>query len=141
MPNWSDAVLLSPGGSLSVKHERIAEIIKDLDETLELAYIPEDQRSAFDAHPFAVIQRPVGAPPYVVMTMPENEVDHRVIAKLIARNTGKTDVLGQMDAENAALQLVNYRQMMDEHEEKQDFMKSVITSPKHEYRHQGVVYR
>lgn len=141
MPTWSDAVLLNPGGSLSVKHERIAEIIKDLDDSLELAYIPENQRSVFDKHPFAVIQRKPGRPPYVVMTMPENEVDERVIAKLIQRDTHRGATIDRLDAEHAARQLVIAKEHLEQVEEQRDFVHSVLRSPLNVYRHNGAVYR
>jgi hypothetical protein len=140
--DFGNAVVLGSNGALSVKHERIAEIIKDLDETLELAYIPEDRRSQFDKHPFAVIHRPRdGRPAYIAMTMPENEVDERVIAKLIKRDTHKGAVLDEMEANEAALRLVQAKAQMDEVEEKRDFAQTVLKSNLHTFRHNGRVYR
>lgn len=135
-------VILDGNGGLSVKHERIAEIIKDLDDSLELAYIPDEQRSVYDKHPFAVIHRPRdGRPAYVAMTMPENEVDERVIAKLIKRNTHQNDVLDELEAQEAALRLVQAKEQMEEMEEKREFAQTVLKSNLHTYRHNGRVYR
>lgn len=137
-----NATILGESGGLSVKHERIAEIIQDLDPTLELAYIPEDQRSVFDKHPFAVIHRPRdGRPAYVAMTMPENEVDERVIAKLIKRDTHKGSVIDELEAQEAAMRLVQAKATMEEMEEKREFTNAVLKSNKHTYRHNGMVFR
>lgn len=140
MVDFGSAVILGAGGALSVKHERIAEVIQDLDPTLELAYIPEDRRSTFDKHPFAVIHRPPGGQPYIAMTMAENEVDERVIAKLIKRNTHKSDVLNEIEASEAALRLVQAKEQMEEVEEAREFAQTVLKSNKHYYRHNGRVY-
>lgn len=141
MVYFGNAVMLgATGGALSVKHERVAEIIRDLDPNLELAYIPEDQRSAFDKHPFAVIHTYRGQR-HVVMTMPENEVDERVIAKLIRRNTHANDVLADLDAQAAARELMAAKAAMEEMEEKREFAKSVLRSNKSVYRHNGLEFR
>lgn len=136
MVDFSNAVILSDSGALSVKHERIAEIINDLDPNLELAYIPTEARSAFDKHPFMVRHKNG----YVVMTMPENEVDERIIAKLIKRDTHRGNVIDELEASEAAMRLVQAKERMDIAEERQDFVKSVIKSPKNWYRHNGQVY-
>lgn len=138
MVNFNDAVILSSSDALSVKHERIAEIIQDLDPNLELCYIPKEARSVFDKHPFGVRHKQGG---YMVMTMPEDEVDERVIAKLIARNTATTNVLGELEAQEAALRLVILKEKMEEEAEKREFAHAVLKSPKSTYRHNGLVFR
>ena len=138
---FGNAVVLGQD-NLSVKHERLAQIIYDLDDTLRLAYIPEDKRSSFDKHPFAIIHSPSnGIPPYIAMTIAENEMDERVIAKLIKRDTHKGAVLDEMEAQEAALRLFNANSALEEAEQKRDFAVSVLKSNKHSYRHNGVVYQ
>ena len=138
---FGNAVVLG-NDNLSVKHQRLAQVINDLDSNLRLAYIPEGQRSAFDSHPYAVMHTPDnGAAPYVAMSMAENEMDHRIIAKLIKRDTHKGAVLDEMEAQEAALRLVNANEALEELEEKRDLAVSVLKSNKHVYRHDGVVYR
>lgn len=135
----SGAHLLTDQGALSQKHERVAEIIKDYDPDLELAYIPKQERTAFDAHPFAVVHTHNGYR-YVVMTCREDEVDERLLARLFTHNIDNNDVMGRLEAEEAARRLMEMRQRMDEQEEKADFARSVITSKKNYYRHNGKVY-
>ena len=138
MVNFNDAVILGDSGALSVKHERIAEIIQDWDPNLELCYIPPEARSVFDKHPFGV--RHVQGH-YMVLTVPEREVDERLIAKLIKMDTRRNDVLGQMEADEAALRLVMLKEKMEAQAEVREFAQTVLKSPKHVYRHEGKVYR
>ena len=134
---FGNATVLDGNNGLSVQHERIAEVIRDLDPNLELAYIPDNMRSSFDKHPFMVRHKNG----YVVMTLAANEVDHRVIAKLIKRDTAKGSVIDAIDAESAAFHLVNAKAKLDDLEEKRDFTHSVLKSNKNVYRHNGQVYR
>ena len=138
---FGNAVVLG-NNNLSVKHERLAQIIYDLDDTLRLAFIPENQRSTFDKHPFAVLHTPSnGSGTYIAMTIAENEMDERVIAKLIKRDTHKGAVLDEIEAQEAALRLFTANEAMEEAEEKRDLAVSVLKSHKNVYRHNGVVYR
>lgn len=137
MVNFRDAVILGDSGALSVKHERIAEIIRDLDPNLELCYIPQEARSVFDKHPFGVRHKQGG---YMVFTCAENEVDERLIARLIQGDTRRGNVLGELEAQEAALRLVQFKERMEQQEEVRDFAQSVLKSPKNWYRHNGVVY-
>lgn len=142
MVYFGNAHILEPdNNALSVRHQRIAEIINDLDNELRLAWIPPDKRSAFDKHPFAICHFPSdGRPPYVAMTVAEDEVDERLIAKLIMHDTRQGFSIDKMDAEYRAHMLVEAKDRMDEAEERADFAKHVWKSPKARYRHNGVVY-
>lgn len=137
----SGAHLLTDEGALSQKHMRVAEIIKDYDPDLELAYIPKAERTAFDARPFAIVHtNPANGYRYVVMTCKEEEVDHTILARLFAANTDENDVIGQLEAHDTAVRLMEYHKRMEDMEEKREFMKTVITSKKNYYRHNGKVY-
>lgn len=139
---FGNAKILSDTGSLSIKHERIAEIINDLDPELRLAWIPPDKRSAFDKHPFAIIHMPEdGREPYIALTCSEDEVDERLIAKLIMRDTRQGFSIDKLDAEDRARRLIEAKDKLEEFEEAAEFAKSVWKSRKSVYRHNGVEYR
>jgi hypothetical protein len=143
MPYFGNAHILEPdGNSLSVKHQRIAEIINDLDDSLRLAWIPPAQRSSFDKHPFAICHFPDdGREPYVVMTMSEDEVDERLIAKIISRDTHQGMSIDNLDAEYRAHLLMEAKNRMEEMEERTEFAKAAYTSRKSVFKHNGVEYR
>lgn len=139
---FGNAHILQPdGNALSVKHQRIAEIINDLDENLRLAWIPPDQRSAFDKHPFAICHFPSDKEPYVVMTFGEDEVDERLIAKIIMHDTRQGFTIDKLDAEYRAHLLMQAKDRMEEAEERHEFAETVWKSPLHVYRHNGAEYR
>lgn len=133
-------VMDSEHGALSVKHMRVAEIIKDYNPELELAFIPRNARSAFDAEPFAVLHRLPNGQTYVVMTCKEEEVDERLLTKVFMADKKNGNVLKRLEAEEAARKLMKMKEEMAEWEDKQDFVKSLLKG-KHYYRHNGKVYR
>lgn len=137
----SGAHILTEQGALSQKHERVAEIIKDYDPNLELAYIPQQERTVFDAHPFAIVHvNPDNGYRYVVMTCKEEEVDERLLAKLFMANVDSNDVLGRLEAEEAAKRLLEYKTNLERMEERKEFRDAVLKSRKNWYRHNGKVY-
>lgn len=106
------------GHALSAEHQRIAEIIKDYDETLELAWIPPNARAHNEEFPFAVIHKPLDAPEYVVFKLKESEVDHRVLARLFAGDsTRHSNILDVIENEEAARRIVEMKRDMDAAEE------------------------
>lgn len=135
----SGAHLLTDQGALSAKHQRVAEIIKDYDPDLELAYIPKLERGPHDSEPFAVVHVKDGYR-YVVMTCKEEEVDERLLAKLFLANTNDQDVLARLEAEDAARRLMEMKSRIEDMEEKREFAQAVISSKKNYYRHNGKVY-
>jgi hypothetical protein len=96
------------GQMLSAEHCRIAEIIQDYDPTLELVWIPPNQRAG-ETHPFAVVHNPENAPSYIVFKLRENEVDHRVIARLFAGDNDKHNVVATVEEMEAAQRLVQLK--------------------------------
>lgn len=126
------------GRFLSSKHMRIAEIIQDYNPTLHLAWIPPDQRGELDREfPFCVLHFAENGKQYVVHKYRENEVDERILADLFSRDMSKTDVLGRLEAEEKAREAYALKRRMEEAEERQDFIASVVKSPLHTYRHNG----
>lgn len=134
--NIDIAVPTDEGYWVSEKYARISEIIKDIDDTLELGWIPPERRAFHDAPPFAVICRPRDLAPYVVFTIKEDELDERVIAKIIR---GRDITLTELEASDRARQALKLKEQMDRAEARQDFIKSVVQSPKHTYKHNGKI--
>lgn len=134
----SIAIPTDDGRWVSEDHERIARIIQDYDPDLHLAYIPPDKREPGDV-PFAVLHTPPGQPGYIVFTA--EYCDERILARLFAGDTAKTDVLAGIDTHNAALEAIRLKKQMDYEEERSELVKSIVKSPKTVYRHNGVTYR
>lgn len=128
------------GHFISERISRIAEIIQDYDPTMELVWIPPENRDGFHK-PFAVRHNPLDAAPYIAFFLDEDEVDHRVIARIWENDTRKNDVKTHLENMERAAELVRLKERMDKEEERKDFVTSVISSPLHTYRHNGKVYR
>src|SRR5215204_2326947 len=112
-------VIAHEGHFLSADHARIAQVIHDYDERLELAYIPPAIRAAEDTHPYAVIyNNPDTGNRDVVMRLRETEVDHRVIARLWNHDKRHVNVLDQIEKEEQARQALELLRKEDEAAEK-----------------------
>jgi hypothetical protein len=131
------------GHLLSAEMLRIAEILQDYNPTLDLVWIPPEDRRVDDTElPFAVRCTPSnGAKPYIVFQLREDEVDHRVLERVFEADTSRNDVLSMLERREAALRLVEMKRKMDEAEERKEFVKSVFSSRKSVYKHNGVEYR
>jgi hypothetical protein len=134
------AVVTEDGHFVSEKHERIAAIIKDIDPELSLAWIPPENRAANEtAPPFAVLCTPRDRQPYIVFTIKEDELDERVIARLVRGDNTKNDPLAWADAISDAEEAYRLKVAMDKAEERKDFVKTVVGSHKHSFKHNGKI--
>lgn len=118
------------GHFLSKEHQRIAQVIHDYDPTLELAWIPPENRTLNDTHPFAIIHHPVGQQSYVAMRLKENEVDHRVISRLWSNDAQNGNVLNAIEKEEEARRAVDYLRREEEMEEARE-MASWMVKARH----------
>lgn len=132
--------ILSEHGTLPAAAIRLAEILNDYDETLELRWIPPEVRTGFDDAPFAVWQVAPGFPPYMVMPLKENQLDHRVLAALFNANNANGSVLARLEAEEAAKQAIKYKEQIDLEEERREFALWALRQNK-TVKHNGIVYK
>ena len=132
------AVAMDDGHFVSEKVARISEIIKDFNPYLQLQWIPPENRVENDSTPpFAIMDTTPGIEPYVIFTIQEDELDERVLARLFRGDTSNNDVLAKIEAEEKAAEVLRLKEKMDAAEERQDFLRSVVGSGRHYYRHNG----
>lgn len=130
--------LLGDTGALSQEHLRIAQILADYDPDLELCYIPAaDLQPGED--PFALFHTHNGFR-YLVMTIPAKDMNQSLIAKVFSSAVAENDVLGKIEANDAAMRAMELAAEMERREERREFMGSVLRSPKSTYKHAGKVY-
>lgn len=128
---------------LSAEHLRIAEILQDYNPQLDLVWIPPENRLPEDKGLFwAVRCTPSdGRKPYLLFQLREDEIDHRVLERVFEQDLHKNpDFLSKLERKEAAMRLVDMKRQMDEAEERRAFVKSVFSSPKSTYKHNGVTY-
>ncbi len=125
------------GVELSANAQRIAEIVRDFDDTLELEWIPPLNRSPLNVEaPYRIVQRHPKYEPYVVMEIREDQLDHRIIAALFrAQNFDLT----ALESEEAAQRAMQMRERMDEQHEQAGFTAWAINSTR-TVRHNGRTY-
>lgn len=129
-------------GLYSGDHRRVAEVIQDLFPTVRLIRV-DSLHPAFDPErPFALVDEPHMLPPYVIRYMRESEVDARLVAWLVDNNmhdaNSKVNKLKVLEMAEAAMKAKRELEWMGE---KKDMMKSVMSSKKNTYRHDGKVLR
>lgn len=135
------AVLLDNKAKLSETHERVACLLKEYNPELELQYIPEHDRTAFDSKPFRVIHNSPVKGVYIIGHFRADEVNHTLIAHIFKHDLGKNrNFITEMEAEERAKEALLMREALDKYEEKEDFAKHLIKSRKHVYKHNGKKY-
>jgi hypothetical protein len=127
-------------GLYSGDHRRVAEVIRDLFPTVRLIKV-DSLHPAYDPErPFALVDEPHMLPPYVIRYMRESEVDQRLVAWLVENNmhdpNSKANRLQILEMAEAAMKAKRELEWMGE---KKEMMKSIMSSKKHEYRHNGKV--
>jgi hypothetical protein len=138
--NTTGAVLLHGTGDLSALHSRVAELLQDYNPELELQYIPENDRSSFDARPFRVVHNsPNGA--YVVGYFRQDEVNEKLIAHIFKHDRKNRDILTDLEDEEAAREALLMREQLDKQEEAREIAQSMIKSKKDSYRINGRTYK
>lgn len=127
----SNAFLVDEAGHmLSQEHLRIAQVIHDYDENLELAWIPPEARGINDIFPFAVIyNNPQTKQQEIVFRLRENEVDHRVIARLWSSDHNNGNVLERIEKEEQARQALDMLRKEDEAAEAKELAAWMIKAP------------
>jgi len=127
------------GHWVNEKFARISEIINDFDRRLQLVWIPPENRTPSDVRPYGVLHTADDGSQRLVMLIKEEELDERVLQELFLNDTSRHDVLARMEANELAQTVLRNKQKMEEAEARQDFIKTVVGSPKHSFKHKGMI--
>lgn len=120
------------GEWINERFQQIAEIIQDLNPNLFLVWIPESMRTDTDLEPYGVMHRQPDGSEYIFMYIKENELDERVIAKILGSRSD--NLLEQLEKAEAAKKLVELKAQAERMAENHDRAKSMWRSPFHTYR-------
>lgn len=118
------------GSFVSEKHARIAEMIREYDPHLRLAWIPENRRTDPRDKPFAVIENRQGKD-YIAFFA--DECDERILARLFENDSNKHDVQSRMERENDAKRAYAAKVHVEEMTEMHARAHAVLKSPKSKY--------
>lgn len=126
------------GEWINQQFQRIAEMIHELSPDLALVWIPPAQRAETDIAPYAVMHTGRDGEPYIFMYVQEDELDERVIEKIIASSSDSLlERLHKMDIIQQKMRQDEQRERM---EQNLDIAKSMWKSPKHTYKINGRTY-
>lgn len=107
------------GHFVSERFERMARIVQDYDEHLELQWIPPEHRTKKDQPPYQIWDYRGN---YVVFRFSEQEAlfPEQILARLWSGDTTKHNVLEYLDALEAADKALKLKEEIDKREEAQD---------------------
>lgn len=130
------------GTYVSEKHRRVAEIIHDYDETLQLVFIPPKDRSTPEDHkvPFAILHTPPNQQPYIVRAVAESEVDERLLAWLWSNDGERGDPFATLQKIDEAQKVMEAHAAQEARDEAMEIGASILKSKKHTFKHNGKVY-
>lgn len=108
---------------------RLAEVIQEYDEALTLQWIPPGQRDeeADRKNPYRIFDTRSNR---VVMFASELDTPQDILARLWGADNTKNDVLGNLDANNAASEALRLKERMDEDDLKKDFVAFLVGTKK-----------
>jgi len=135
---------------IDAKHQRLAQILHDYDDTLSLEYVPELQRDETDTKPFRIKQTPRdGREPYIVRYLTPREMDDpaQVLEWIWEGDFKKNNpdaVFNRLEVRRLAQELLKKKQEEDERAERVDLLTNLAAGGrdhKHFYRHNGKTFR
>jgi hypothetical protein len=129
-------------GLHSEHHRRVAQVIKDVYPTIRLLRLEYGHPSFNAEKPYALVDEPGLAQPYVIRTLAESEIDHRLVAWLVENDMQNSDSqVNKLHLLEMSEQLMRARAEADWEAEKKDMLKSMLKSNKHTYKHDGKTLR
>lgn len=131
---------LSDGTWINSRIARLIEIIRDYDSMLDVRWLPRDKRID-GADVFQIVDKRIGRVAFSVKD--EASFDETVLAKIFAADMSKKlnrplTLQEEMEASNAAFNLSKAKKLLEEDEDKQDQVATILKSPLNAYKHNGV---
>lgn len=105
---------------------RLAELINEYDQTLELRWIPPDKRSRDDKKPYMIVDTRTNQP---VLFASELDNPVEILARLFESDNKNGNVLDRMEAHNRAIEVFKKKQRMEEIEEALEEAAFLFKSP------------
>lgn len=126
-------VALEDGHFASARVVRLIEIIRDKWPMLEVKWIPRELRGA-DEPAFLIVEKKDGAEFPIFYVKDEDVFDGTVIERLILSDSANGNVHDHVEAQNAAVKLIQDKLREDEREERLDIVRAAVKSPLHNYK-------
>lgn len=122
------------GQWVSENFERLARVLMDYDENLELRWIPYDKRTSRDDKPYVIIDKQIEQP---VIYAGELDSPVDILARVFESDNKHGNVLDRLEKKEAAQKALEYKKRMDEYEELEDQAKFLLDSKKNYVNYNG----
>lgn len=111
--------------------ERLARIIKDYDQCLELRWIPPAHRTREDKKPYVVVDSRTN---HAVLWASELDTPTDILSRLIDSDNAHGDVVSRLDAYDRATKIQDHKKWLDEMEEARSMSNFLLNTPLHYIR-------
>jgi len=122
----------SDGRWIDENFARLAEVIKDYDPSLELRWIPHDQRTRDDKEPYVIVDSRNNLP---VFYASELDTPTDILAKLFEGDNKNGNVLSRLEARESAVKILEAKQRLESYEEANDVARVFMQSPLNVFKH------
>ncbi|HWV44430.1 MAG TPA: hypothetical protein VN039_00140 [Nitrospira sp.] len=127
------------GEFISDDHQRFAEVLKDVNPNLELAFIPRKDRDESDTKPFAIVEHRPGFEPQIIryLSVLEMERPSEILAWCAAGDLVRNrpqDVLARIEREETMQELLDLKRKEDELEDILDMGAFVGRTPLNKFK-------
>lgn len=126
----SDPAIYSPeaGAFVNSQIARLAEILRDYDNYLELRWIPPNLRGSEDTRPYAIVHCLPGREPYTVLYFTESDDPVEIFARILGGDGARGNVLKHLEKLEASRQIFQTKKHIDELNEAADQMHFLMTN-------------
>lgn len=123
------------GQFTSVKVQQVVLAIKEMYPDIEVGWIPPAAREKEDGPAYRISYEPPGAEPYILFYVTENEMDERVLKRIIQNDLSKfPQGIGDLEAWELAQHAIKKQEWLDELEAANDIAFRAFRSHKNTYR-------
>lgn len=129
-------------GIYSDKQRRVNEVIADIFPSVRVVKLPEEHPAFSQERPFALVDQPEFGMPYVIRSLYESEIDHRLVAELVRNNLRDSNSeVNKLQLLEMSEQLLEAKREQEYFEERKDILKSALASKKNTWTHEGKTLR
>lgn len=125
-------VPLDDGNAVSDRTMTIIEAIRRYHPRLDVKWISPGQRAPGEPQ-FCVTETVNGKDEIVFHVQDEAHFDGRVLERIISSDHTRTDIMGEIDARNAAVKALQQQEELERQAEWKDKMIHALKSPLHKY--------
>jgi len=129
------------GHWVNENHARIAELINDYDPSMDLVWIPPENRvKNGNEAPYAVRHTNKDGYQYLLFFVNDDELDHRVLGRIYEADLTKHDVQARIESDEKAYWALQRKIRQEKAEERMDFVRAVAGNNKSTFKHNGKIY-